>query len=83
MTLLPYPSLGLLVELTHERRRHILLKHPDLLPAYIDYVAETLAQPDEVHRDSRFPATRIFARWCVNVKGGKFVAVKNRRIFSR
>jgi hypothetical protein len=51
------------------------LKHPDLLPEYIDYVAETLAEPDEVRRDSRFPATRIFARWCVNVKGGKFVAV--------
>lgn len=57
----PCPYLGLLVELTDERRHHILLKHPDLLPAYIDHVAETLAEPDEVRRDSRFPATRIFA----------------------
>ena len=75
MTLLPCPYLGLPVELTDERRRHILLKHPDLLPEYIDYVAETLAEPNEVRRDSRFPATRIFARWCEHVKGGKFIAV--------
>ena len=62
MTLRLCPYLGVLVELTDARRRHILLKHPDLLPGYIDYVAETLAEPDEVHRDSRFPATRVFAR---------------------
>ena len=75
MPLPPYPYLGVLVELTDERRRHILLKHPDLLPEYIDYVAETLAEPDEVRRDSRFPATRVFARWCESVKGGKFVVI--------
>ena len=75
MTLFPCPYLGMLVELTDERQRHILLKHPDLLPEYIDYVAETLAEPDEVRRDSRFPATRVFARWCESVKGGKFVVV--------
>ena len=54
MPLLPCPSLGLLVELTDERRRHILVKHPDLLPAYTDYVAETLAQPDEVQETASF-----------------------------
>jgi hypothetical protein len=75
MALLPCPYPGVLVELTDERRRHILLKHPDLLPEYIDHVAETLAEPDEIRRNSRFPATRIFARWCENVKGGKFVVV--------
>jgi len=62
-------------KLTDGRQRHILLKHPDLLPEYIDYVAETLAEPDEVRRDSRFPATRDFARWCESVKGGKLVVV--------
>ena len=35
MTLLACPYLGVLVELTDERQRHILLKHPDLLPEYI------------------------------------------------
>ena len=75
MTLLPCPYLGVLVELTDERQRHILLKHPDLLPEYIDHMAETWAEPDEVRSDSRFPATRIFARWFENVKAGKFVAV--------
>ena len=75
MTLLPCPYLGVLAELTDERQRHIFLKYPDLLPESIDYVAETLAEPDEVRRDSRFPATRVFARWCERVKGGKFVVV--------
>lgn len=53
----------------------ILLRHPDLLPERVQHVAETLAEPDEVRRDDRFPATRVFARWCENVKGGKFVVV--------
>jgi hypothetical protein len=68
MPLPPCPYLGVLVELTDERRRHILLKHPDLLPKYIDYVAETLAEPDDVRRDSRFPATRVFEQDLDNLR---------------
>jgi len=64
-----------MVELTDERRQHILLKHPDVLPEYMSHVAETVAAPDEVRRDGRFPATRIFSRWCEDVRGGKFVVV--------
>ena len=75
MTLLPCPYLGGLVELTDERRRHILLRHPDLLPEHMHHVAETVAEPDEVRRDDRFPGTRVFSRWCEHVKGGKFVVV--------
>ena len=63
------------VELTDERREHILIKHPDLLPEYSDRLAQTLANPDEVRRDSRFPASRLFSRWFDDVKSGKFVVV--------
>jgi hypothetical protein len=75
MELLPCPYLGGTVELTDERRQHILSKHPDFLPEYFDQLAETLANPDEVRRDSRFPATRLFAHWFKSVKGGEFVVV--------
>lgn len=75
MELLPCPYLGETVELTDERQQHILSKHPDFLPEYFNQLAQTVADPDEVRRDSRFPATCLFARWFTDVKGGKFVVV--------
>lgn len=75
MELLLCPYLSARVELTDERRQHILSKHPDFLPGYFAQVAETLANPDEVRRDTRFPATRLFSRWYENVKAGKFIVV--------
>jgi hypothetical protein len=75
MVLLPCPYLGEVVELTDERQQHILSTHPDFLPEYFTQLAETVADPDEVRRDIRFPATRLFSRWSANVKGGKFTVV--------
>ncbi len=75
MELLPCPYLGGTVELTDERQQHILSKHPDFLPEYFNQLAQTVADPDEVRQDNRFPATRLFARWFTDVKGGKFVVV--------
>ncbi len=71
----PCPYLNQEVELTQERRQHILTKHPDFLPEYFAQLAETLAAPDEVRFDQRFPETRLFARWFDNLKGGKYVVV--------
>jgi hypothetical protein len=62
-----------MVELTDERQQHILVKHPDLLPEHFDHLAKTVADPDQVRRDDRFPGTRLFARWFDNLKGGKFL----------
>ena len=75
MKLLPCPYLGQTVELTDRRQQHILSKHPDFLPEYFDQLTQTVADPDEIRRDSRFPTTRLFARWFTDVKGGKFVVV--------
>jgi hypothetical protein len=75
MAWFPCPYLHGTVELTEERRGHILLKHPDLLPEYLDQFVRTLADPDEVRRDPRFPATRLFSRWFENIKAGKFIVV--------
>lgn len=75
MEYLPCPHLGGMVELTDERRQHILEKHPDLLPEYAEQLATTLADPDEVRSDQRFPMTRLFSQWFEAVKGGKHIVV--------
>jgi len=75
MALLECPYLGKRVELTGERREHILLRHPDLLPEHFDEIAKTLKDPDDVRKDDRFPATQLFSRWCEHLKGGKWIVV--------
>ena len=75
MKRLPCPYLNGEVELTEERRQHILAKHPDFLPEYFEQLAETLSNPDEVRSDRRFPQTRLFVRWFDSLKDGKYVVV--------
>lgn len=36
------------VKLTEEREKHIADGHPDLLPAHLPKIVETLADPDEI-----------------------------------
>ena len=69
------PYLRGMVELTEERERHIAEHHPDLLPAHLNAIVETLADPDTVRRSARFESARLFARWFDAVRGGKFVVV--------
>lgn len=75
MTRLPCPHLKTEVELTDERERHIRDKHPELLPQHRAYLVQTLADPDDVRRDARFPNSLLFSHWFPAVKGGKFVVV--------
>jgi len=75
VALLPCPYLGGEVELTDERESHIAEQHPDLLPAYRDKIAETLADPDQIRRSPRFGSARLFARWFDDVRSGKHVVV--------
>lgn len=44
----PCPYLNGEVECTAEREGHIAEGHPDLLPAYRDKIAETLAELEQV-----------------------------------
>lgn len=62
MTRFACPYLNADVELAEEREMHIRDKHPDLLPAHHDYPAQTLGDPDEVRRDTRFPNSLLFSR---------------------
>ncbi|NOT97199.1 MAG: hypothetical protein HOP00_12955 [Nitrospira sp.] len=69
------PYLKTQVELTDERESHIREKHPELLPQYREQIGRTLADPDEVRRDVRFPNSVLFSHWFPQVKGGKFIVV--------
>lgn len=69
------PYLKTQVELTDERESHIREKHPELLPQYREQIGRTLADPDEVRRDARFPNSVLFSHWFPQVKGGKFIVV--------
>ena len=75
MSQFPCPYLKGEVELTEERQRHIAERHPDLLPEHWDRVAETLGDPDQVRRSTRFGSARLFSRWYTDVQRGKHLVV--------
>jgi len=75
MSQFPCPYLKGKVELTEERRRHIAERHPDLLPERLDRVAETIQDPDQVRRSTRFGNARLFSRQYTDARGGKHVVV--------
>ena len=75
MTQFPCPYLHGVVELTDERERHIAERHPDLLPEHRERIADTLADPDQVRRSTRFGNARLFSRWFDTVRSGKHVVV--------
>jgi hypothetical protein len=67
------PYLSDKVECTEEREQHIAERHPDLLPGHREYIATTLADPDQVRRSVRLGNARLFSRWYVDL--GKHVVV--------
>ena len=71
----PCPYLDVQVELTEERERHIAERHPDLLPEHRQRIGDTLTDPDQVRRSTRFANARLFSRWFESVRGGKYVVV--------
>jgi hypothetical protein len=75
MKLLPCPYLKADVELSDERTTHILRQHPELPAEYVDMIAQTLLDPDEVRTDPRFPRTRLFSRWIDSLLQGKMLIV--------
>lgn len=71
----PCPWLRGEVELTEERERHIQERHPDLLPAHRDKLAEVFADPDTVRRSVRAANARLLSRWYTGVRQGRHVVV--------
>jgi len=75
MRVFPCPYLKGVVELTDEREAHIAETHPDLLPEYIEFIGQVLAEPDRVRRSARMSAARLFSRWFDNIRRGKHLVV--------
>jgi len=71
----PCPYLGAEVELSEERERHIVSRHPEIMTQLGNRVAEVLAAPDLVRRSRRLPRARLFSRWYTDLKGGKHFVV--------
>ena len=75
--------LGKTVELTSERKKHILLYHPDLKP-YFSKVKNVLLKPGEIRISKSDASVLLFYKYFVNIKLRKYivVAVKiNKRCF--
>jgi hypothetical protein len=66
------PRLLAEVELTEERERHIEKRHPELLPAYRDKLAEVLADPDVMQRTDD---EHLFSRWYTDIGRGRHIVV--------
>ncbi|WP_008308264.1 hypothetical protein [Leptolyngbya sp. PCC 6406] len=71
----PCPYLGGEVELTDERAQHIIKTHPGTLPDYINEMAATLANPDEVRRSRRDPNALLFSKWFETIRTGRYLVV--------
>jgi len=69
------PYLASEVELTEEREKHILERHPDLLPKHRDRIRLTLADPDQVRRSARSTNARLFSRRFDDIMGEEHVVV--------
>lgn len=68
------PHLGLPVELTPERRRHIESLHGDLLPHHFERLIETVREPDFVgYRPQR--QEQGFCRYWEDLAGGRSIVV--------
>ena len=63
------------VELTEERRRHILARHPDLLPRYTRRIRETILAPECVVAKGYPMPARLFVRWYDSPGFGRYVVV--------
>jgi len=75
MSRFPCPYLKGAVELTEERERHITERHPELLPEHRERLVETVSDPDQVRRSSRFGSARLFSRWYTDAVKGAYVVV--------
>lgn len=75
MAIEEYPSvLGQPVELTDERRAHILKRHPAVAP-FLERIGDVLVLPEEVRRSTYDPEVLLFSRFYPDILGGKHLVV--------
>lgn len=67
-------SIGKTIELTSERKKHILKFHPDLKP-YQDLIKDVLLQPDDLRVSKSDPKVLLFYKYFDSILGGKYIQV--------
>jgi len=79
-----FPSAsGKTVELTDERRTHILRYHPDVGP-FFERIGEVLVHPDELRRSRQDSGVLLFYKFYPDILEGKYMVVvvkENERSF--
>ncbi|MFM7426946.1 MAG: hypothetical protein ACKO7W_18440 [Elainella sp.] len=73
--LFPCPYLNAEVELTDERAQHITLSHPGTLPDYLQQLAATLAEPDQVSFSNHDQRALRFSKWFDSIRTGRYFVV--------
>ena len=62
------------IELTTERKRHIVIRHPEL-QGHLQKIGKVLQKPDEI-RVSRYDANvLLFYKYFGKIRGGKYFSV--------
>lgn len=75
MKLFQCSYLGIDVELTDEREQHIIETHPGTLPEYLEQLAQTLAEPDEIRQSERDASALMFSKWFDTIRTGRYLVV--------
>lgn len=60
------------IELTSERKKHILAFHPDFKP-YVHKLKKVLLEPDEMRVSKEDPAVLLFYKYFANIRAGKYI----------
>jgi hypothetical protein len=71
----PCSHLNTNVELTEEREQHINQNHPQTLPNYLNELAETLDNPDQVRHSNFDPSALMFSKWFDTIRTGRYLIV--------
>ncbi|MBI2039451.1 hypothetical protein HYT18_00025 [Candidatus Microgenomates bacterium] len=64
--------LGKKITVTSERKRHILIYHPDLKP-YFTSLKEVFLEPDEIRISKSDSTVLLFYKFFANIKDGKYL----------
>lgn len=66
--------LGKKIELTAERRSHIIVKHPEIKP-HLGKISKVLSAPDIIKRSRVDKEALLFYKYFDTIKGGKYINV--------
>ena len=64
--------IGKKIELTNERREHILARHPDVA-IHFPKISKTLFEPDEVRADKEDKNVLLFYKYFSKIGSGKYL----------